>query len=278
VSRWPFTPFPDGWYGLCLADEVKPGAPRALHRLGRDLEVRCGADGAYAATAADGSVLPVALAGGVLFAWHHHDGAAADFSLPQIEEFDDPAWTPPQTHRFEVRSHLQEMGENAVDVAHFACVHKMGAPVLDRVRADGRLFVAETHGFATEDSAPYVPVGQRSSFVTTCFGPGASLVRFRSTVSTTLFATQTPLDGERCAMLWRTSVKRLEGDDATGLLERGYVDNLLRQVGEDIVIWEHKRYAAAPLLCDGDGEIALWRRWFSQFYPAGKEAAGGSAG
>jgi hypothetical protein len=278
VSRWPFTPFPDGWYGLCLGDEVTAATPVQLHRLGRDLCVRRGGDGALCAAAADGSALPVALAGGVVFTWHHHAGAAPDFALPQIEEFHDPGWTPPETHRFEVRSHLQEMGENSVDVAHFACVHKMDAPALDRVSADGRLFIAEAHGFATGESAPYVPIGQRSSFVTTCFGPGASLVRFRSTVSTTLFATQTPVDGERCAMLWRTTVKRLDADAATRLLERGYVDNLLRQVGEDIVIWEHKRYQAAPVLCDGDGEIALWRRWFSQFYPAGEEAAGGLAG
>ena len=37
VYRFPFPAFPNGWFALCFADEVLPGAVLALHRLGRDL-------------------------------------------------------------------------------------------------------------------------------------------------------------------------------------------------------------------------------------------------
>jgi hypothetical protein len=38
------------------------------------------------------------------------------------------------------------------------------------------------------------------------------------------------------------------------------------QVGQDIPIWEHKIYLENPVLCDGDGPIAKYRKWFQQFY------------
>jgi hypothetical protein len=34
-----------------------------------------------------------------------------------------------------------------------------------------------------------------------------------------------------------------------------------------VPIWEHKTYRAKPLLADGDGPVAEYRRWFAQqFY------------
>ena len=38
------------------------------------------------------------------------------------------------------------------------------------------------------------------------------------------------------------------------------------QVEQDIPIWENKIYLDTPLLCDGDGPIRKYRKWFSQFY------------
>ena len=38
------------------------------------------------------------------------------------------------------------------------------------------------------------------------------------------------------------------------------------QVEQDIPIWENKIYLDTPLLCDGDGSIRKYRKWFSQFY------------
>ena len=40
----------------------------------------------------------------------------------------------------------------------------------------------------------------------------------------------------------------------------------MQQVGEDIPIWENKLYRDNPVLCDGDGPIAAYRRWCLQFY------------
>jgi hypothetical protein len=54
-------------------------------------------------------------------------------------------------------------------------------------------------------------------------------------------------------------------------------DMLQEQVGQgpgdqagfesvDMIVWNNKLYRPQPLLCDGDGEILKWRKYFSQFY------------
>ena len=40
----------------------------------------------------------------------------------------------------------------------------------------------------------------------------------------------------------------------------------------DLPIWDNKKYRPQPLLCDGDGPILMWRKWFSQFYATPIEA------
>ena len=40
------------------------------------------------------------------------------------------------------------------------------------------------------------------------------------------------------------------------------------QFENDVPIWENKVYRPTPILCDGDGLIAEFRRWCQQFYAA----------
>jgi hypothetical protein len=50
------------------------------------------------------------------------------------------------------------------------------------------------------------------------------------------------------------------------VMANGLVDEIVRQVEQDIPIWNNKIYRPEPNLCDGDGPIAQFRKWFSQFY------------
>ena len=53
-------------------------------------------------------------------------------------------------------------------------------------------------------------------------------------------------------------------------IEKLFIDGLTQvlsgQVEQDIPIWENKIYLENALLCDGDGPIAKYRKWFTQFY------------
>jgi hypothetical protein len=41
---------------------------------------------------------------------------------------------------------------------------------------------------------------------------------------------------------------------------------VIRELEQDIPIWENKIYVAPPVLCDGDGPIGIFRKWVKQFY------------
>jgi hypothetical protein len=44
------------------------------------------------------------------------------------------------------------------------------------------------------------------------------------------------------------------------------IASIVSQTEQDIPIWEHKMYLDNPVLCDGDGPIHHYRKWFQQFY------------
>ena len=74
------------------------------------------------------------------------------------------------------------------------------------------------------------------------------------------------LSDERWYNAWARASRQ-----AAGRLGEIIYSEFLRQVKQDIPIWESKVYTPRPLLCDGDGQIAEFRRWARQFY---SEAAG----
>ena len=59
-----------------------------------------------------------------------------------------------------------------------------------------------------------------------------------------------------------------DAGDPSGAMAQLYIDEIARGVGEDIPIWENKRYVERPPLCEGDGPIGQYRRWARQFYSA----------
>ena len=62
------------------------------------------------------------------------------------------------------------------------------------------------------------------------------------------------------------TVKELANDAATAGVGKALIADIEKQMREDTPIWENKVYHERPLLCDGDGPIAQYRRWARQFY------------
>jgi 3-ketosteroid 9alpha-monooxygenase subunit A len=71
------------------------------------------------------------------------------------------------------------------------------------------------------------------------------------------------------------TVKKMGNDDVTRRVGGALIADIEKQMGEDKPIWENKVFMPRPILCDGDGPIALFRRWCQQFYtwPAGVSGA-----
>ena len=58
----------------------------------------------------------------------------------------------------------------------------------------------------------------------------------------------------------------MDGQDPKGGVAAALIRDIVKQMSEDIPIWENKKFQERPVLCDGDGPIAEFRRWMRQFY------------
>ena len=76
--------------------------------------------------------------------------------------------------------------------------------------------------------------------------------------------TATPIDEETTDVSFAYTTKRSEGGGKG--VGAALIRDLEKQMEQDIVIWEHKAYWQRPVLCDGDGEIGTYRRWWRQFF------------
>jgi len=199
---------------------------------------------------------------GMIMAWHHIDGEAPGWEVPVVPELSDPEWSEPVRRNWKIRTHNQEMGENTVDVAHFRYLHgtknypeavvEFGYPLM-HMRAE--TLMATPKGDAT---------GVIESHV---YGFGMALNRFLGLADTLLIATQTPIDDEIIDVTFNFYVKKMGNDDITRGVGKAFVDEVSRQLEQDIPVWENKIYVHPPMLAAGDGPVGKYRKWSKQFYP-----------
>jgi len=190
-------------------------------------------------------------AGMVLF-WFHHGDKPPTYSVPEIPEQGSPdGWSAPREWRYELVAALQEMAENNVDYAHLRFVHGRAA-VPDKTsefKMDGPLSTV----------VEQLPGGVE--FHRCTYGPGVATLRIPSLM--TILATTTPIDRRHCRLLWHfyfaESAEEFADEMVAGVTgEYGLM--------ADVPIWQDKIYLERPLLVKGDGNIAEFRRWYSQFY------------
>ena len=208
---------------------------------------------------------------GLVMCWHHAEGEPPQWDIPdEIPELKTDEWTDFEVLEWKIRTRNQEMAENAVDSVHFNTLHGCTNMPESEATVDGhKLRVFSAAGMST----PRGPV--EGSIDSLNYGFGLSLVRFKGLVETLNVATTTPIDGDNVHLRFNFSVKKIGGADATRGVGGAFIAELKRQLDQDIPIWEHKIQHEKPLLCDGDGPIAIFRRWCTQFYswPEEQQAA-----
>lgn len=206
---------------------------------------------------------PVIERNGIVMAWYHPDNADPLWEIPEVPEFNDPEnYSVPEWREFTVNAAWQELAENGVDSAHFRYVHNTEIlPTLDSYETDG--FVARmrsTQKFPT----PRGVVDGRIDADT--FGPGFGVVRFSGIVDTVNLGCNTPITADRCHLRFNFTVRKLGDDASTSSVGAAFVEEVSRQVQEDIPIWENKAYLPKPALADTDGPFMKFRKWAGQFY------------
>ncbi|MEM7159954.1 MAG: Rieske 2Fe-2S domain-containing protein [Myxococcota bacterium] len=312
MYRYPFTPYPNGWYRVAYAHELSIGEVKPIEALGRDLVAFRGEDGRVRVLDAHcphlgahlgygGNVVGNDIAcpfhdwrfngegecvdipycsgrvpkrarvdawtvcerNGVVFIWWDHQGRQPSFEIPVVAEVDDPKWTKPLEFTWRTRVHIQEVAENALDLAHFGKVHHyLDFPEL-------RSFTTEDHVLQVGLSAGRRVMGVtgRSTMDITYHGLGVVHAQVAGPgIELAVILTTTPVDQEHCdihiAVMNRKS--RIPLKDFA--LRRYMRWEIGTDFAHDIPIWEHKQYRTRPLLAKGDGPIMKVRKWAEQFY------------
>ena len=206
---------------------------------------------------------------GVIWAWYHPNGEQPLFELEPVAEFNTGGqWDTPVVDEWTVAAPIQETGENAVDTAHFSFVHTMENVPEAEIEIDGYHRVTRLHnriqginkdGSRTDDYSGTVTLNSFNN------GPGQTIQRIGGSFDVVLQGTITPIDADKTHMRFMFAVAKEQSEDAA-VMQDAFRTVMSDQVEQDIPIWNNKFYNDNPILCDGDGPIAQYRKWFSQFY------------
>ncbi len=211
---------------------------------------------------------------GLIATYYHPQGQAPSWHLPNRFPWLDDNWsTASRSRRWEVHSHIQEIDENNMDVAHMLPVHKalicdlkdypleIDGPVLTHrmfARVDRALVLGKRIKVSFEAEFKFYGLGFHCTYTQTQAGLGESLT----------LAMLTPIDAETVELQTIAWTKKFRFNPLATWLVRSYMHNLYNAaVEQDYPIWEHKVHRSTPLLCEGDGQIMPYRRWANQFYP-----------
>jgi 3-ketosteroid 9alpha-monooxygenase subunit A len=204
---------------------------------------------------------PVHEVNGLIMVWHHPDKEKPSFDLPTLSEHGDEEWTDYTVREWKIRTRNQEMAENSVDTAHFRFLH--GTKNLP----DASLESNGHHLHVVLPTVMTTPGGDvEGNIHVDMFGFGFTTTRFSGIVDTLLVNSVTAIDEEIVHARFAFKVKKMGGRSITEGIGKAFIAEIARQIEQDIPIWENKRHVKPPILSDGDGPIAKYRRWCKQFY------------
>jgi phenylpropionate dioxygenase-like ring-hydroxylating dioxygenase large terminal subunit len=207
---------------------------------------------------------PVCEVNGIVFVWYDSEGRAPSWEIPEVPEINSGEYTDPIKKTFVINAHPQEMAENLVDPAHFKYIHGNDTVPSAEASADGHILngkIGLTFTTPRGDVEGYVDVKS--------YGFGFGRTFFSGIVDTLVVITGTVVEEFKQEVCIRFYVKKMGDEGAEQAVAKAFTDEVSKQFLEDKPIWENKTYWEKPQLCDGDGAIAVFRKWAKQFYPAG---------
>jgi 3-ketosteroid 9alpha-monooxygenase subunit A len=217
---------------------------------------------------------PVEERNGQVYVWHHAGGEPPSFRIPQIAEYGAAEWTSTWTrYSWELRTHPQEMMENAIDWPHFEQVHAMDVPSHRECSFEGPMFrwVIDA-GYENEVGGP----SRELYLVAENWGLGFNTIHYNGAFETRSIGTITPIDEGLVRFTNSVIGRKGSRSEQEALAElRTQMDEQQHITSQDFAIWENKTYRPTPVLCDGDGPIGEYRRWARQFYGPSSAGAGG---
>jgi 3-ketosteroid 9alpha-monooxygenase subunit A len=196
-----------------------------------------------------------------IWTWYHPDDAAPIYDVLDIPECSDPDWTPYQIAEWNVWGSLQNMAENGVDFAHFKFIHGAAhVPTAD-------LEWGEWDRKGTIHVTLGTPRGEvKGQIVSINQGPGQAWVRFTGIAETLLLACITPVELDQVYARYCYTQPKAQAEGAMGGAARAIIADVNKQLDQDKVVWDRMRFEPNPVICDGDGPIPHFRKYYQRFY------------
>jgi phenylpropionate dioxygenase-like ring-hydroxylating dioxygenase large terminal subunit len=199
---------------------------------------------------------------GVVMVWHDAAGGPPAFQVPDVEYVKKEGWLAEEAHaEWVIRSHIQELVENAVDQSHFRSVHRLPSAEIFELQTEGQRMHMRGR-FVMEEGKPAATLEWHFTGISF----GVVHTENPDGIENSQILMYTPIDEDTVHVRFTTLVKKVKNDELTRRILRATNDETIRLFNQDIDIWQAKIYRERPQLAQGDGEFMKYRRWAAQFY------------
>jgi 3-ketosteroid 9alpha-monooxygenase subunit A len=203
---------------------------------------------------------PVEEVDGVVYVWYHPAKAAPKWEVARIPECPEGDWVLAMTREWIVNIHCREIPENGQDHAHFGAVHGVPFAPKGEMKVDG--WIRHNKVEAEMKTPRGLMVGR---IETTATGPCQSVVEYKDVTHVVQCQQVTPIDASTTHIRWQ--MYHIPGlSDGQLRVTQARIRDLLKQVEQDIPIWNNKQSMEKPLLVQGDGPILAYRRNYDRYF------------
>jgi phenylpropionate dioxygenase-like ring-hydroxylating dioxygenase large terminal subunit len=196
---------------------------------------------------------------GFVASWFHDAGEAPSWKPDFIPETTNPDYELFQRRRWELTAHLQDLYENGFDVAHFKTLHGMDVKGVV-LTAEGPIM--KLHLEFARDASNQSSAEGLATIRSAMFGPGLSLTRVSGLLEGVSVQSLTPLEPGKMELTHNYYVHK----DSNREVVSGFFDYYAKDWELDMPLWNRKVFREQPVLAEGDGDIARFRKWYRQFY------------
>ncbi|WP_081372175.1 Rieske 2Fe-2S domain-containing protein [Pseudomonas fluorescens] len=204
----------------------------------------------------------------VLFVWRHEDNLPPYWELPEL---DCAGFSRGCHETFELQGLSQDMTENSADPNHFSYLHGLKEVTTQQEEEKHRIiYTMRAKVF-----------GQVVTMKMTCYGIGyavgeAYFERLGLLARTQALGTQTAPLNWTFRMIDTIRFERVKAlpqslRHIAYALPLFYIHRwFVKTVKEDFDVWSNRRFMSAPKLVCDESNMAIYRRWSTQFYPRTK--------
>ncbi|XP_030005532.1 cholesterol 7-desaturase [Sphaeramia orbicularis] len=222
---------------------------------------------------------------GQVLVWFHCDGEDPQWDIPEQQEITNGEWVYRGRTEHFINAHIQEIPENAADVAHLAHLHTPGMiSGVDLRYTNSKTWEFMRHDWKVQWEPEPEPNRHCSRMLVkhalTLFGihwhlldvnvvarqvgPGVVFLLFNHSFlgRGVILHCVTPVE----PLLQCVSHTIFYQANIPPVVPKFILKSECIQFERDIMIWNNKKYISKPLLVKEDSAILKHRRWYSQFY------------